>query len=339
MTTVVESFGDLLPIKRRPTRKGIVSFNCPACGDRRGRGAFFETPTGGFRFWCFNSGCDFEKPTGYEPGSAFGARTRRLFELLGGDPDKLQWDEIRRHRPSGIDLVRPAAPATRLPEVELPPESMLLHDATDPRARPVQDYLNHLLRGHLDEKLFAWTPQYPEHFIIPWFDDSRIVGWIGEHIGKKQGELGRFIYPQTRPSDFVFRPYGWEDDCRRIYVTQGELEAVLLGFVSTCRPTITSGQIAWLRRTGKEIVLVPEDHSEEFERIGAQEHWRVGRVPEIPGGHASIRESYMQLGVLYTIQYIGETALDGHREARLILAAPEERARRLHWNASSSRGD
>ena len=85
MNEIIDAFHRIIPTRHRRTGRGWITFNCPSCGDRRGRGGFLETPSGGWRYRCFNGGCEYERGTGWEPGNRFYGRPHRLFELLGGD--------------------------------------------------------------------------------------------------------------------------------------------------------------------------------------------------------------------------------------------------------------
>lgn len=107
-----EAIRGVLPANKRAA-SGWIKFDCPACGDRRQRGGLLVTPSGGFRFRCFNAGCEFERaPTGWEPGNRFAGRPRRLFELLGGDVTEINFEYmIRRLNPHGstVSTVRETA--------------------------------------------------------------------------------------------------------------------------------------------------------------------------------------------------------------------------------------
>jgi hypothetical protein len=88
-------FLPLLPASR-PSPSGYFNFPCPSCHCRDGRSGFQINASGGFRFKCQHTGCEFHDPTGWEPSSPYvGIRVIRLYELLGGDPGDL----IRQKRP------------------------------------------------------------------------------------------------------------------------------------------------------------------------------------------------------------------------------------------------
>src|SRR5580704_1562712 len=82
---VIEAIRRVIPYRSKRNARGWIQFNCPSCGDKRNRGGLMETPTGGFRYRCFNGGCPYENPTGWEPDEGLVGRARRLFLLLDGD--------------------------------------------------------------------------------------------------------------------------------------------------------------------------------------------------------------------------------------------------------------
>lgn len=91
---ITQLYLDLLP--DNTMKNGWHVFDCPACNDKKSRGSFMTTPSGGWRYKCFKASCDYvgpEKTTGWEPAESddkgVGDRARRLFELLGGNADDL----------------------------------------------------------------------------------------------------------------------------------------------------------------------------------------------------------------------------------------------------------
>jgi hypothetical protein len=93
MNEVIDAFHKLIPSKHK-NKGNSITFDCPACGDRRGRGWFFITPSGGFLYHCYNGGCLFEDTTGWEPAYGFVGRARKLFEIMGGNIRDLSYETL-----------------------------------------------------------------------------------------------------------------------------------------------------------------------------------------------------------------------------------------------------
>jgi hypothetical protein len=88
--TITQKFLDILPRGARQNHKGFINFPCPGCRHNDNRSGLVVTGTGGFRFRCFHTSCDYNSATGWEPGGFVGPRTRRLYEQMGGDPGELR---------------------------------------------------------------------------------------------------------------------------------------------------------------------------------------------------------------------------------------------------------
>jgi hypothetical protein len=88
--TITQKFLDIIPAGAKRDRRGYINFPCPGCKHNDNRSGLLVTPSGGFRFHCFHASCDYATNTGWEPGSPIGPRTRRLYELMGGDPGELR---------------------------------------------------------------------------------------------------------------------------------------------------------------------------------------------------------------------------------------------------------
>lgn len=323
MTTVAECFRNLIPAKRRNTRNGWTEFNCPACGDTRGRGGFLETPTGGFRFKCFNAGCDYQlQPTGYEPDGEYGlgGHTRRLFELLGGDPIDLPWAEILKRSGNPDKPDQPSEDTevvTQFDEIPLPRSSIPLTDVSTAKGKAVLNYLWERGPRYLGAHPFYWSSAYPDHLIIPWVHDKeRIVGWVGRHIYKNKG-ADRFIYPpEGKPADYLFNQHLIRSHAgRTLFVVEGELDAIPLGCVASRGPNLTKKQINLLRMSGKDVVMIPDrDAPQSFIKIAEAQGWKVAcpKWSSLKPGEITkdVSQAVRQYGTLYTIESLMNSITD-----------------------------
>lgn len=348
MNEVIDAFRRVIPIKNKRTGRGWITFDCVACGDKRGRGGFIETPTGGFRYRCQNGGCEYEKRTGWEPEGGFYGRARRLFHLMGGDiteiPEKwlkshaeearvrlsnqefIEWmmsDPMTAKRPvlrhSGdLDVVKD------FPEVDLPEDTQLLWSATGKNPRDVQEYV--LSRSPLlKEHPFCWSPKYPRHVIIPFPHRHNIVGWIARKVDP--GKEYAHIKCPGFPSHFMYnQDLIWKTPI--ILVQEGTFDAILLRSLCTFGNTISDKQVNLLNSCGKDIVLLPDLKKDEW-----RAYWQVAKdngwylsLPEYPGddgrhAHQHIKdagESVQRNGLLYTMQIVMETRTRDYDYAELF---------------------
>jgi hypothetical protein len=96
---ITEKFLELLAPSRMSAR-GFRNFACPGCGRNDGRSGLRVLSNGGFEFHCFHSSCDYNRTTGWQPGSRIGERVLKLYELMGGDPEEIK---PKRWLPQGLD--------------------------------------------------------------------------------------------------------------------------------------------------------------------------------------------------------------------------------------------
>ncbi len=97
---LTEKFLGLVPHSARSSATGFRNFSCPACGRDDRKGGFLVLPDGGFRFRCFHQSCEYNRATGWQPGSGLGDRTIKLYELMGGDPEEIR---AKRWMPQGFN--------------------------------------------------------------------------------------------------------------------------------------------------------------------------------------------------------------------------------------------
>jgi len=252
-----------LPISRRTSGRGWITFDCPACGDRRHRGGFLETATGGWRYRCFNGGCEYERRTGWEPGNRFSGRPRRLFELLGGDIGDIP-KQFLEHGSSRTAVLSAPEIVAEFPEIQLPQGSTLLWRGTSPDALDCQRYV--LDRGWFhSQHPFVWCPKHPRHVIYPCQHKGKIVAWIARKIDS--GKEFAHIKCKDFPPDYMFN----QDQIYRyctVLVTEGVFDAIAVLGLCTFGNILTPKQIDLLNaccRTGRRVALLPDYQKNEWE--------------------------------------------------------------------------
>lgn len=340
-TDILTEFKSVIPANRRPSGTGWLNFCCPACGDRRYRGGVYFTPSGGFRYSCFNGGCEFNtQPTGWEPGNGFGGRPRRLFELMGGDIRRIPLKELMRwnakqYSTTGeiegddgeLDVVY------TFPEVKLPSDTQPLFDVyqTDYRANKVAKYVAERI-GPIGKNLpLFWSPEHPYHLIIPYKHyRNKVVGYLGRHIYRKSGGK-RFI--QRAPNDYIFNQHIVSTHTARyLFVVESPLEALMLRCLGVRNDRLTERQVNLLKVSGKDIVLIPDQKKGEWEafyQTAVDNDWYIA-VPEWKGHVSDITDSVKVYGLLYTLESIMNATTKNYTLAKQQLKAHDGRASRLH---------
>lgn len=317
MSKILDEFSSLIQGRFRYRARGFDNINCPACNDKRGRGGFARTDSGGFRYSCYNGGCPYNiQPTGWEPGNGLVGRTRALFELLGGSIKNIPISELRRAGNRNIldgrgnvigrKTDEEMEVATSFPSVDPPRGSMLLEDAAleDDRAQAALDYLNHRSPLYIEsDHPFLWSPEHPDHVILPFIHyKDQIVGYLGRHVNKSAG-AGRFI--QKVPPDYMFNQHLLsQGQGRYVIVTESPMEAVLLRGVGVRENRLTQKQINLLNNCGRTPILVPDqisDESKAFLATAKDNDWFVS-APDFGGKDAGV--GIQKRGLLWTLEQI-----------------------------------
>ena len=337
MTDIIDEIKLVIPAQRKRSPSGWDNFCCPACGDRRYRGGFKFTDTGGFRYYCHNGGCEFNlRPTGWEPGNGFGGRPRRIFEMLGGDIKSIPLTEImrwstQRYNSSGqeIEPGNKLDVAWQFPSMRLPKDTQLLMDVNqrEPAANKVMEYLVKERRlGPLVKDLpIMWSPDEAYYFLIPFIHyNEKVVGYLGRHIFRKKGPK-RFI--GKAPADYMFNQHLISTyKARYLFVVESPLEAMLLGCVASRGDRLTERQVNLLKVSGKDIVLVPDRKKGEwvgYLDIAKKEDWFVS-VPRGTGTETWEREDDIsdmvaRNGLLFTIEELMASATRNYKKVEVTM--------------------
>lgn len=331
MNEVIDAFRRVIPIRHKRSGRGWIQFDCPACGDRRGRGGFLETPTGGFQYRCQNGGCEYERTTGWQPGSGFGfvGRARKIFHMLGGDISDIpehyldyhqkitlstdEWIAWMMSDPKPLSAQRDEEFIRDFPEVALPSKTELLWDAKSSNALEAQQYV--LDRGiFYQEYPFCWSPKYPKHVIIPFLHHNKVVGWIGRKFDGTK-EFAHIKSPDW-PTDYMLNQHQLFK-YPIVLVQEGTFDAIALKSLCTFGNTLSKRQINLLKSAHRTICLLPDYHKEEWRnywQVAKENHWCLA-APEWPGddGYSSVDhikdagDSIRRNGLLYTLETVMES--------------------------------
>jgi len=293
MTDILEEFRAAIPANRRMGPGGWLNFCCPSCGDRKYRGGVAFTPTGGWRYYCFNGGCEFNsQPAGWEPENGFGGRARKLFELIGGDvrkiplAERMKWSTTKFSSDGSISEQGKSLEVVHtLPEVELPDGCHLLLDVYkgNKSANKVMQYARGRMgRQFVEDFPLYWTEKHPYYVIMPYFH----------------------------------------------YKDKITMDAVLLGCVAARNDRLTEKQINLLKVSGKDIVMVPDCKTgeyTEFLRQAEENNWFVA-IPEWTGKSnpdslktTDIGRSVVKDGLLFTIELMMKGATRNFVRANIEL--------------------
>lgn len=307
-----------------------TNIDCPMCvargearPDRRKR-CGVKRDAGGVGIHCFN--CGFK--TRWQPGQRLPANLRDFLAALGVpslDLDKLILQARLAAMASATSHVRaPILPPTGFPARSLPPGSRPLMDwaadaCTDPDYLATVEYL--LSRGstitkHADA---YWSPEMPRRLIVPFHHRDAVVGWTARAIDPGADPK----YLSEVPSDYLFNNHVMEIRQRKyVLVTEGAFDAISIKGVATLGAKISAGQAAWLKATGKTVIVIP-DHDAGGKRLvdcALQHGFNVSFPWACRWWTAEVKdpaEAVKKCGQLFVLMSIVKSAFSDPAEIRL----------------------
>lgn len=312
--SITDHYKTLIETRKNYNARGFINIDCPACGDRRRRGGFAVTPTGGFRYFCFNGGCDYQHPTGWEPEGHLNARTRALYELLGGSLRDLPLSDVIGQR-RNVKRVLDTEVATRFMDIPMPDGTMFLDEAPE-EADAVRSYLEHRSPMFLECGFpFMWSDKHPKHLLVPFIHHrDKIVGYLGRHCEATDG-ADRFI--QRCGRDFMFQQSLYRGPEPYLLVVESPLDAILLKGIATRSNRLSQKQINLLKRSNKKVVMVPDLKKNEAGHYitAAEENGWMVSVPDWsvkdPG------EAITKYGLLAAMDMIMDNTTDNYTKAKI----------------------
>jgi hypothetical protein len=321
---VLNCFLNVLPAYKRSS-KGWLTFNCPGCGDSRGRGAFLCTSSGGWRFTCKNAGCDFANtPTGWEPGSGLGGRPRKLFQLLGGQIRNLPLDILFKKEDTfnGNRVAKSEETAVyHFDTVKLPENSVPLLDPGewehDPNYQQVLHYLYDRGEEFFDLWQFFWSPSFPTFLIIPYYHNGRVVGYLSRNSVKDSKT--RFF--QESHSDYLFNQQVLNEDNRWAVVGEGVMNAIAVAGCASRGPSLTKKQMLLLNLSGKNIIVLPDQQKDGRQLVAQAEEndWWVSS-PDWDRDVKDAATAMKRYGLLYTVESVIASAHKNYLKAKTSIS-------------------
>lgn len=287
----------------------------------------------------FNGGCEFERPTGWEPDTGLVGRPLRLFKELGGNffdiPEEYREYEIKSNTNidwnewanGAYDKESKPEIATSFPEIDLPNYCQLLWESKNPDAKKAQKYLIDRSPIFTKYQSFLWSPQYKKYVIIPFIYKKKLIGWIARRIDKTEGlvhiKCGGF------PTDYMFnQELIYHKNHKVVLVQEGTFDAIAFDSLCTFGSKLSKKQINLLKSVDKKIVLLPDYKSNEWRsywEIAKENNWYLA-CPVYPGTNLinetdhikDAGESLTKNGLLLTMRTIIESITKDYEYARMI---------------------
>ena len=311
MNPIVDTVSSHWNMGRRTRRSpgGWVSGNACCCAhngeteDRRGRGGLLITPDQGFVYSCFN--CGFT--TGWHPGIPFGLKLKNLMRWLNVQDDtitRLQFYALHERDSlieSGVIVEYP-----EYPSIEMPRGIKYIADATEITDR-LNDVLNYMASRNLHELDYPFaygeSGDHAGRLIIPAVYEQKLVGMISRDVSGRS----RYRYIKEIPSGFVFNLDRQLNSRDRVYLCEGNLDALYIDGIATMGSEISDQQRMVINGLGKQVVVVPDrDHKgRKLVEQAIDNEWAVS-FPNWETGIDDIGDAAVEYGRLYTLYSIAE---------------------------------
>lgn len=319
-----------LPLKRKATSTGWISFNAPCChhrghnADTRSRGGLLPNSDGNTSFHCFN--CGFT--ANWKPGRRLNLKMRKLMEWLG-----IAEDNIRRLSLFALSQLDISTEVKKEEQKELPtfepkelcPGKPLLSWIDDPTLSTVDreqlkliiEYVNS--RGLIDRlDQFYWhndtaSPVY-NRVLIPFT-------WLGQNVGYS----GRSIvatkrkYYTEHPSNFVFNYDNQLTNAKFCLVVEGILDAVAMDAVSVLSNECNETQALVIDSLNREVIVVPDRDKAGLKLINAalDYGWNVA-FPDWEEGVKDCADAVKKYGQLFTMRTILDSVETSSLKIKLL---------------------
>jgi hypothetical protein len=292
-----------LPVRRKKTASGWISFNAPCCvhngetADRRQRGGV-KIAESDWSYHCFN--CGFT--ASFVAGRSLSVKARRLLSWLGVPDDEIErinLESLKHRSMTGWlqDRQRVAEQlAIQFEEQDLPADMYGFNGNDDPeliiRARR---YLNERCVPMDYPYMFKSLPR--AGIVIPFTHDHKIVGHTVRFLDDRNPRYIQDIQP-----GYVFGRDLQQDSWTHVIVVEGVFDALCIGAMAVLHADISDAQVRLIRSLGREITVVPDQDAAGMRLVdrALELGWAVS-MPDWPAHCKDVNDAVKMLGRLATL--------------------------------------
>lgn len=319
-----------LPLKRKSSSTGWISFNAPCCHnnghsqDTRSRGGLLPNVEGNTSYHCFN--CGFT--ANWQPGRRLNLKMRKLMQWLGMSEDTIRKLSLfaLSQLDTSLDLKKEAV--KELPKFECkevcPGHELLdwfmIADVSAEDLAQAEAIANYLDDRGFGDKLhyFKWhndksTPMY-NRALIPFT-------WMGKEVGY----IGRSIVPTKRkyytehPPHFVFNYDRQHADAKFCLVVEGAMDAIAVDGIAALSNECNESQAMIIDSLNREVIVVPDRDKAGMELVrAAMEYgWNVA-FPNWESDVKDCADAVQRYGQLFTMKSILNSVETSNLKIQLV---------------------
>lgn len=249
------------------------SHNCPACihngqpaNDTRSRGGQYHGADGSFSFHCFNCGFKAHWKPGWKVSGKlsdlahwYGATDQQVLMLGLAAEEIIESGDYTSTSGGTSSYIKEHFAPKKLPDTARPfSEWAAMQPPPGDFVRVVQSIAerNPSILQSID---LWWSPdttmQLSHRFLIPFYMHENPIGYTGRLTWKNAKNRYFNQYPTNVLYNFDILN---DKNIKDIYVTEGPIDASLIGGVATCHYTMKDNHLDWLKQCGKNIIIVPD---------------------------------------------------------------------------------
>ena len=310
-----------LPVGRKKTPSGWISFNAPCCvhngetADKKKRGGVMTSADGTVSYHCFN--CGFK--ASYVIGRKLTYKMRQFMGYIGIPDDTIRKLAIEAMREEEGDKKYEKKKFVTFKKKDLPRLTRSLGEwleeytvGTIPteQQNKIDNLLNYLAGRGIGADWYDFMYSSDKHWdvdkrlLIPFYWRGDVVGFTGRMF--EQSDKVKY-YTDVQPG-YVFNMDAQDWTRKFVIVTEGPFDAIAVSGVSILGSEINDTQRELIDGLGRQVIVVPDRDApgEKLINQAIEFGWSVA-FPEWDKDVGDIAEAVQKYGRLFTIQSILKT--------------------------------
>jgi hypothetical protein len=285
-----------LPVKRKQTSSGWISFNAPCCEhngesrDKRQRGGMKSTEEG-WSYHCFNCGYT----ASFVLGRNLTFKARKLLQWLNVPQEEIERVNLESLKHKSIEglLGERQAIVNQLQSIGF--EDRDLPADTQPLTEQAEQYLR--ARGISLDYPFLYKTMPRPGVVIPFTHDNQVVGHTTRFLDNRTPK-----YIQDIQHGYVFGTDLQKPTWQLVLVMEGVFDALSIDGLAVLHAEINDAQVKLIRSLGREVIVVPDQDEAGMKLVdrAMELGWAVS-MPEWPEGIKDVNDAVIRLGKLGTL--------------------------------------
>jgi len=310
-----------LPVGRKKTPSGWISFNAPCCvhngetADKKKRGGVMTSADGTVSYHCFN--CGFK--ASYVIGRKLTYKMRQFMGYIGIPDDTIRKLAIEAMREEEGDKKYEKKKFVTFKRRELPKHTRSLGEwleeytvgtmATEQQTK-IDNLLNYLAGRGIGPDWYDFMYSSDKYWdvdkrlLIPFYWRGDVVGFTGRMF--QQSDKVKY-YTDVQPG-YVFNMDAQDWTRKFVIVTEGPFDAITVSGVSILGSEINDIQRELIDGLGRKVIVVPDRDApgEKLINQAIEFGWSVA-FPDWDEKVEDVADAVLKYGRLFTIQSILKT--------------------------------